>query len=200
MQASSIRIGGEYAVNVQGKYSEETIAVMVTEISTVKGSDGTKSYITGWTGTNEDRRQLKNIPVKDVVDDLANHERLAAEKAKAEEERKAKQKAREEKQWQLCQLLAKAIDALPVKSKYGHRSGNPSNWDGNWDMALVFCDGSSIMVNDYAFDKLDAFLNEAMPTHDGMGNPIEDRPNWDVKEGAYADEEKAWDEENYTKR
>ena len=177
MQANKINIGGEYAVNVQGKYSEQTIAVMVTEISTVKGSDGVKSYITGWTGEGEDRRQLKNIPVKDVVDDLANHERLAAEKAKADEERKTKQEAREEKQWQLCQLVAKAIDALPIKSKYGHRRDNPSGWDGNWDMALVFCDGSNIEINEHAFDKLDTFIR---------------------KVGIQPDT--AWNEENYTKR
>lgn len=156
MQAKDIKLGAHYAA----EFENSVVDLYVTKVHTVRDTDGIKSYVSGWAGATEDRREVKTLPVAKVLSDLALHQNLMAEREKNERERKAKQEAREAKQWALARRLAKAIDALPIKSKYGHRSDNPSNWDGNWDMALVFCDGSSIEVNEHAFDKLNTFLRK----------------------------------------
>lgn len=179
MQASRINVGGHYAANIQGKYEMKVVDLYVTEISTVKSSDGTKSYVTGWYGSKDDRTEVKRLPVADVIDDLANHTALQAQKEKEEAERKAKQEAREAKQWDVVQRLAKAIDAQAVKSRYGsHRYGDGDKWDQNAPAVIV--DGSSIQINEHAFDNLEAFLQ----FHEKGAERLT----------------KVWDEENYTKR
>lgn len=158
MQASKINLGEHYAVTLR---DGSEVALRVNEIITVRGGDGTKNYIKGhYIRIDEDGSSSveATVEVKNVIDTVANHQRLKAEMQARADAAKALRDAVTAKRNKAIDLLAEAIGATPVHDRYAQ----PTNRDAFKDsLAIVVASGTSVEVNIHGLDALIAFLGNA---------------------------------------
>jgi predicted RNA-binding protein with TRAM domain len=151
MQASKINLDNEYAANWKGR----EVAIRVTELRTTRNRTGVTNHVIGYLADADGalKGEKVAIEVKDVIDDLAKHTALNAEKKRRADEYQARQDARAAKQIKAVTLLAEAIGAQAV---IGNRYSRDVTWDSNAPAVLV--DSHGIELNEEAIPGLLAFL------------------------------------------
>ena len=150
MQASKIVVGKQYAVRVRG---EEPVAFTVSEVIS-KRTNVTTSHVVGHYGglQADGTRQVATVPVEAIVGELESVRALAEAKAKEEAAIKAKKDAEEAKVFRACELLATAIGASAIASRYGSQYAKANS------EPCVYPDYSGVRVNELALDGLINFL------------------------------------------
>ena len=152
MQASKIIVGKEYAVRVR---NSDPVAFMVTEVSTVRKSRVSESFVTGtYTGVHTGTREQATVPVEAVVGELAEVKALADAKAAKDAAIAAKDAADRAYVWAAAQKLAKLIDARAVERRYGGDGYTLYQRE-----AAVAVDSGEIRINQYAVTLLTEFLS-----------------------------------------
>ena len=182
MQAKDIVLYQEYAV----KYRGGEVALRVTEIRNIRDHNGVKNVVVGFTpslGPDTHGTQIA-VEVRDVIDVLANHQRLREEENQRQMDKRAKEIAFKDRQAHAVKLLAKAIGAQPVLARYSH-DDDYVEWDENGPAVMRY--SGNIEINRHALEQLIVFLEKIRTSQRYGWEPAHDDVFEDAHVGADID-------------
>lgn len=156
MQASQIKLGGEYAVHYKG----QNAAFRADEIISHRNTKGTVNYVAGYMIGEKDENGLVvkvQYEVANILGPIEAYRELMAAKAKAKADAEATTAAAEAKKKKAAVLLANAIGVYAIQDR-GFASRRDADQRIMQEGPNVSATYSSVEVSTKALDYLIAYL------------------------------------------